>query len=170
MKLSTGDKIVVVPWDFSVLSLDALLQAIEMVDDLSKIRVVHVTTPLSALEYGVIWNTLHETTVMSRLTDEFAKQTEGYPELKDVLFTVLFGDPGTRVCEFAKDFRASVIILPSHGRTGIARVFLGSVAERIVRLAHCPVLVLREQSTATTEGEQSDAKSNDSSLPASTAN
>ncbi len=33
--------------------------------------------------------------------------------------------------------------MPSHGRTGISRLLIGSVAERVMRLAHCPVLVLK---------------------------
>jgi nucleotide-binding universal stress UspA family protein len=33
--------------------------------------------------------------------------------------------------------------MPSHGRTGLSRLMIGSVAERVVRLAHCPVLILK---------------------------
>ena len=36
-----------------------------------------------------------------------------------------------------------LIVLPSHGRSGVQRLLIGSTAERVVRLAHCPVLVLR---------------------------
>jgi nucleotide-binding universal stress UspA family protein len=34
-------------------------------------------------------------------------------------------------------------VMPSHGRTGLVHLLIGSVAERVVRLAHCPVLVLK---------------------------
>ena len=45
---------------------------------------------------------------------------------------------------FAQEKHAELIVIPSHGRTGITRLLIGSVAERVVRLAHCPVLVLRK--------------------------
>jgi nucleotide-binding universal stress UspA family protein len=36
-----------------------------------------------------------------------------------------------------------LIVMPSHGRSGVPRLLIGSVAERVLRLAHCPVLILR---------------------------
>lgn len=47
------------------------------------------------------------------------------------------------VAEFAEDRGADLIVVGSHGRTGFKRVLLGSVAEKIVRLAKCPVFVAR---------------------------
>ena len=44
---------------------------------------------------------------------------------------------------FAEELDAGLIVISSHGRTGVPRLFMGSVAERVVRHAHCPVLVLR---------------------------
>jgi nucleotide-binding universal stress UspA family protein len=61
---------------------------------------------------------------------------------KDVHCAVEFGDPSARVTECAKRAKADMIILTSHGRTGLAHVLIGSVAERIVRMAHCNVLIL----------------------------
>lgn len=51
--------------------------------------------------------------------------------------------PGVAVVDYAKDHHNDLIIVGSHGRTGLSRVFLGSVAERIVRHAPCAVLVVR---------------------------
>ena len=48
------------------------------------------------------------------------------------------------ISHYAQVHGIDLIVLPSHGRTGLARLMIGSVAERVVRLAHCPVLVLRE--------------------------
>ena len=56
---------------------------------------------------------------------------------------VEFGDPGNQIVDFAERISAELIVIPSHGRTGIERLLLGSVAERVARLAPCPVLVLR---------------------------
>lgn len=47
------------------------------------------------------------------------------------------------LADFAEDRGADLIVLGSHGRTGFKRVLLGSVAEKVVRLAKCPVFVAR---------------------------
>jgi nucleotide-binding universal stress UspA family protein len=55
----------------------------------------------------------------------------------------LQGDPADAILEAARESGADLIALSSHGRTGLARLVLGSVAERVVRAAPLPVLVLR---------------------------
>jgi nucleotide-binding universal stress UspA family protein len=57
---------------------------------------------------------------------------------------ILEGDPGHEIVKLAEALKADLIVMPSHGRTGLAHLLIGSVAERVVRLAHCPVLVLRK--------------------------
>jgi len=49
------------------------------------------------------------------------------------------------VVQVARDRKADLIITATHGRTGIKHLLLGSTAEKIVRLAPCPVLVVREK-------------------------
>jgi universal stress protein A len=58
---------------------------------------------------------------------------------------VLFGKPFQQICEAAKEQSIDLIIIATHGRTGLQRLQLGSTAERVVRHAPCPVLVVREQ-------------------------
>ena len=53
------------------------------------------------------------------------------------------GTAATEVCRLAKDNGASLIVISSHGRSGVKHFLLGSVAERVVRHAPCPVLVMR---------------------------
>ena len=53
------------------------------------------------------------------------------------------GEAVWEICRIAEQEAAHLIIMGSHGRTGLAHVFLGSVAERVVRHAPCPVLVAR---------------------------
>jgi nucleotide-binding universal stress UspA family protein len=53
------------------------------------------------------------------------------------------GKPALEIVKSAKEWPADVIVLGSHGRTGVARVFLGSVAEAVLRHAPCSVLVIR---------------------------
>lgn len=53
------------------------------------------------------------------------------------------GDPAERIREYTETTLTDLIVLSSHGRTGLARVVLGSVAEHISRTAVCPVMIIR---------------------------
>ena len=55
---------------------------------------------------------------------------------------VVTGDPATEIVRMAKEEKSDLIVLPTHGRTGFSHVFFGSVAEKVVRHAECPVLTL----------------------------
>jgi nucleotide-binding universal stress UspA family protein len=55
------------------------------------------------------------------------------------------GKPVSEIVQAAKDWPADMIVLGSHGRGGIRRLLLGSVAEGVMRHAPCPVLVVRAQ-------------------------
>jgi nucleotide-binding universal stress UspA family protein len=56
---------------------------------------------------------------------------------------VLHGSPFEGIVSTARDQGVDLIVMGSHGRTGLPHLLLGSVAERVVRLAPCPVLVTR---------------------------
>ncbi len=58
--------------------------------------------------------------------------------------TLRAGVPYREVVALATDERADLIVIGTHGRGGIDRALLGSVADRVVRLAPCPVLTVRE--------------------------
>jgi len=53
------------------------------------------------------------------------------------------GDPTRAIVQLASDIEADLIVVGTHGRSGLARLLMGSVAEGVVRLAPCPVLVVR---------------------------
>jgi nucleotide-binding universal stress UspA family protein len=57
------------------------------------------------------------------------------------------GDAADVICKEAADRGADVIVVGTHGRTGLKRLFLGSVSEHVVRRAPCPVLVVRLDET-----------------------
>lgn len=57
---------------------------------------------------------------------------------------VLHGDPADVIVRFARDQHTDLIVIATHGRTGWRRSVFGSVAERVVRLARCPVLTIRD--------------------------
>ena len=56
---------------------------------------------------------------------------------------LLEGVPHERIARAAKGQRADLIVMGTHGRTGLARFFVGSVAERVVASAPCPVMTVR---------------------------
>ena len=61
---------------------------------------------------------------------------------RDLKRTVQVGDPRTRIAAHAAAAEVDLIVMGTHGRTGAARFLLGSVAERVVREATCPVLTV----------------------------
>ena len=56
---------------------------------------------------------------------------------------VRFGNPWTVVCEYAKEKQVELIVVATHGRTGLGHALIGSTAERIVQHAVCPVLAVK---------------------------
>ena len=72
-----------------------------------------------------------------------------------VLRQTMIGSPGDRIVEFAKTNDIDLVCLGTHGRGGLKRLFLGSVAEKVVQHAHCKVLVVRtrEREFVTAENE-----------------
>lgn len=58
---------------------------------------------------------------------------------------VVFGQGADTIVEYAADRGIDLIVMGTHGRTGMAHLLLGSIAERVVRTAHCPVLTVRPQ-------------------------
>ena len=136
---------IIVPWDFSEMSTNALAKAVELAESPDQIHVVHVTPYPSSVEPSVVWGTYTEQNIQDNLRHSFRKEVpeEKYPGL---MFISFFGDPGTEITKHAQKIEAGLIVISSHGRTGVSRLLLGSVAERVVRMSHCPVLVLRNES------------------------
>jgi hypothetical protein len=60
----------------------------------------------------------------------------------------VFGKPYVEIVKAAADMDVDLIVLGSHGRSGISRLVLGSVAEKVVRLAPCPVFTVKPQHPA----------------------
>ena len=78
--------------------------------------------------------------VRAQLEDVYERYTGQGVEMSRVLRE---GFPDTAIVEAGKELHADLIVTGSHGRTGLSRLFIGSIAERVVRLADVPVLVAR---------------------------
>jgi universal stress protein A len=64
------------------------------------------------------------------------------PDIK-LIPVVRFGDPASEIRKFAEEEQVDLIILATHGRTGLKHMVMGSVAERVVRLSNIPVLAVK---------------------------
>lgn len=136
---------VLVPTDFSEQSVAAVDLALSMVARPEQVTVLHVAPSSSYFVVGdpaLDWQTVNEDTRVEHLQKMMGSRFNDKKYL-DVQFEVVFGAPAEEIANYAEKDQAELIVLPSHGRTGLARLMIGSVAERVVRLAHCPVLVLR---------------------------
>jgi len=70
----------------------------------------------------------------------------------EVLAVVAEGDPATEILRAAQQHKSDLIVLGTHGRTGLGRVLMGSVAETVTRKATCPVLTLKSPIVETSVG------------------
>ena len=134
---------VLVPVDFSEEAQKALSETLEFVGDPTQIHAIHVLAPLEPMEPGVVWQTVDNQARIEKVTEAFFNRfsDEVYKKIK---FTVKVGNPSSEIIDYAQNNGIDLIVIPSSGRTGLQRFFLGSVAERVVRFSHCPVLVLRK--------------------------
>ena len=136
-------KNIVVPIDFSDDSLSAVDTALELVENATAVHVIHVLPLLTVADPGVVWEPVDDESRRSHAEDALRQRLSDDP-YRGVKVEIAIGDPGHEIADYAQAQHAELIIMPSHGRTGIRRLLIDSVAERVVRLSHCPVLVLKQ--------------------------
>jgi nucleotide-binding universal stress UspA family protein len=137
---------ILVPTDLSDFSLQALPVAVELATRFdADLLLVHVIEPpLWATDVGGIpvsvpaYEGEHKKRAEQKL-QQVARSLA--PARARVLLRE--GHPLTQIVTTAGDERADLIVVSTHGRSGLAHALLGSVAERIVRHAPCPVLTVR---------------------------
>ena len=137
-------KRVVVPFDFSEESIHAAKMALQLAQRPDEVHVAHVLLQLPATDPVVIWDEFSDQrrkdTVHTAMEKSLADN-----EIDGVQINVSIGNPGRVIADLAEEIEAGLIVIPSHGYTGVKRWFLGSVAETVVRLAKCPVMVLKSK-------------------------
>ncbi len=121
----------------------ALLQARAMADKLgAHLSLVHVVDPLPALSPEAMPSMVVYQELMAAgqsLLNDTASRVSPKPEA-----FLRQGRPAEEIVRCAAECKASLIVLGTHGRTGLSRALLGSVAEHVVRRAHASVLVVRK--------------------------
>jgi nucleotide-binding universal stress UspA family protein len=140
-------KVIVVPVDFSAESKKALKYASKLAAGFgAALRVIHV------VETSPFLNDLPNV-VLTRSENEIAKEAlvklqalaqDEIDELIPVQPEVRIGKPYREIVGAAKVLGADLIVIATHGYTGLKHALLGSTAERVVQYAPCPVLVVRE--------------------------
>ncbi|MCO6459591.1 MAG: universal stress protein [Pirellulaceae bacterium] len=131
------------PTDFSHSGDAALHFATSLARDSgASLIIVHVEEPPVAYGGGEMYYGIPEpaTEDLKRMLEQ-VKPTDPNVPYEHRLIT---GDPSTAVAKLAESEGVDLIIMGTHGRTGISRLLMGSVAEAVVRRAPCPVLTYKQ--------------------------
>lgn len=146
-------KEILCPFDFSENAREALKYAIHLMlkDDDASLYLVHVVDsrvfdyggPIYEQELSVSMTVLDQSTreqLEKKLLDHVPEGIQNRVET-----IILFGVPFLEIIITAKDKNIDLIVIGTHGRTGIAHMLIGSVAEKVVRKAPCPVLSVKSK-------------------------
>lgn len=140
---------ILVPTDLSPCSLYALRAATDLALKLGcKVTlasvveaqiVAHASLPFAPV---VDLGAEHTAAVQNGLGALVAK----LPAQLEPSFVIRHGDPAHEIIDLARELKADLVIMGTHGRTGLARALIGSTAEKVVRLSPVPVLTMHEES------------------------
>lgn len=130
------------PTDFSTAGKTALEMATSLARDRgATLLIVHVEEPPVAygggeLYYGVAEPDREE---IKKMLAEVVPADPAVP----AQHMLMVGDPASAIVQAAEDEQVELIVMSTHGRTGVLRLLMGSVAEQVVRRAKCPVLTVK---------------------------
>jgi universal stress protein A len=145
-------KKILVPVDYSDCSRVAMEYALFLAKRFdAEVEVLHVVEmPLHGEEQTVVRPDTGKEQLLSELLMQEAVKTETEffaPFARDATIPIerrlLKGRPGKVIVEAATQRGADLIVMGTHGRSGFERLIMGSVTERVLRSAHCPVVVVR---------------------------
>jgi nucleotide-binding universal stress UspA family protein len=150
---------ILVPTDFSAAANHALDLAADLATSFdAKLTLMHaVTLPVTAYAEGLYWPIdALEREARKMLDDVVAKARPRCPRINSVLTC---GVPWELILGTAKDRQVDLIVMGTHGRRGLHRMILGSVAEKVLRLSPVPVLTCQAS-----EGEETSVSTKDVSV------
>jgi nucleotide-binding universal stress UspA family protein len=137
------------PTDFSEASLDGLKNANKLADHFSaEIILLNVVSPLPSIPGSNSPTGFH---IPAVLEDVEASAKDEIKVLQNKYISsnikskgiVVIGDPPAEIVKRAADDNVDVIVMSTHGQSGWKRLVCGSVTEKVVRTAECPVLTIR---------------------------
>ena len=146
---------VVVAFDFSPSSEQALQRALDVACRAPQ-HVLHIVAALDS-RHGLplvetkVADFAYADRIQQLISDHVRTKLNGRDAAASVEFYVhaRFGKPADEILALAHEVGADMIFIGSHGATGLERILLGSVSERVVREAKCPVMVVRDKTYAT---------------------
>ena len=142
---------ILVPTDFSDASKLAVNATAMLAEQLgAKVTLVHVHDPEALRPPATLgWSPAQQEGLDEEVEEAVAESLEALrkeqlSKVKDLDSVVLHdSSPPTAICKYAEKIGADLIVIATHGRTGLKHLLIGSVAERVVRHATMPVLTLR---------------------------
>ena len=144
-----GIKSILVPTDFSAPSKKALDYAVPFAEQFgAKLTLLHVVEPVATPDFANSFPLMMENdklmAVCKAQLQSLVKEQAIDPKLVDKTL-VRQGRSFLEIADAARTLKTDLIIISTHGYTGLKHALLGSTAERVVRYAPCPVLVVRER-------------------------
>ncbi len=140
---------ILVPIDFSTNSKNALLYSVQLAEKFSSsLHLLYVIEPVvyaPDFSMGQITVPAVETyEVEKRSMDELEKWSKIHiPDSIISTFSVKIGKPFSEIVDTAKEQNIDLIVISTHGHSGVEHIFFGSTSEKVVKKAPCPVLTLR---------------------------
>lgn len=141
---------VLIPYDFSAAAERALAWAVDLQKSVGggTIHLIHILDPIPVpVGVGIPSPAISDEDVEEVRRDLLDAAKKGSADT--TIQVILSPSAADAILETAKARSTDLIVMGTHGRTGLSRVFLGSVAEHVVRHADCPVLTLRAPSETT---------------------
>ena len=141
-------KKILVPQDFSEYSLHALKYAVTFAELFkSELIVLHIVEPIvypADFSFGQVSIPAMEEEIRKHSEEQLNELVEReIPAGIKATPMIRVGKPFIEIVEVAKGENADLIVISSHGRTGMDHVLFGSTADKVVRKAPCPVLTIR---------------------------
>jgi len=142
-------KSILVPIDFSTSSKKALQYAVPFARQFgAKLTLLHVVEPVATPDFANSFPLMMENDKVKAASrgqlEHIIKEQAIAPKLVEKTL-VRFGRSFHEIADAARTLKVDLIIISTHGYTGLKHALLGSTTERVVRYAPCPVLVVRER-------------------------
>ena len=138
-------QVILHPTDYSESSNFALRIATELArQHQAKILILHVAETLGPenVTFGEATSQLEPASYRRRLEEDL-RQRVAAPAGVSVEYILAEGDIAQEIQRVAHDHDCDLIVMGTHGRTGLSHLIMGSIAEKVIRLTNCPVLTTK---------------------------
>ncbi len=155
-------KSILVPTDFSDLSLAAMeyAKSFSIIFN-TRIYLIHVVNDVSPVSVPMV--DVNSETALKDAAEKANKElnefmVKKFPHDNNIAFVVRRGEVYKEIIKYAEEEQIDLIVMTTHGRTGLSRVLMGSIAEKVVRHSSVPVLTVKPMKMRETLLEQQDIK------------